>query len=48
MGSRDAGSEKTERFLILTTAAFAVWNAGAAVAYGVLASVAWKRGGIKF
>jgi MFS superfamily sulfate permease-like transporter len=47
-GSRQALSEKAERFLILTTAAFAIWNAGAAVAYGAIASLARKRGWIRF
>jgi MFS superfamily sulfate permease-like transporter len=44
MNSKDAGSEKSERFVVLTTAAFAVWNVGIAVLFGIFAHHAAKRG----
>ncbi len=47
MNSKDAGSEKSERFVVLTTAAFAVWNVGIAVLFGVFAHHAAKRGWMK-
>ena len=34
-GSKDAGPDKVDRFVVLTTAAFAVWNVGIAVAFGL-------------
>ena len=47
MNSKDAGSEKSERFVVLTTAAFAVWNVGIAVLFGIFAHHAAKRGWMK-
>jgi len=47
MGSRDPGPEKMNRFVILTTAAFAVWNLGVAVLFGITAYHAPKRGWLK-
>lgn len=37
LGSRDAGAEKADRFVVLATAAFAVWSVGIAVLFGILA-----------
>jgi len=31
LGSRDVGAEKADRFVVLATAAFAIWNVGVAV-----------------
>ena len=39
--------ERVERFVVLTTAAFAVWNVGAAVAFGFLAYHASRRGWLR-
>jgi len=47
MGSRDPGPEKADRFLVLTTAAFAVINVGIAVIFGFVAYHAAKRGWLK-
>lgn len=47
LGSRDPGREKVDRFVVLTTAAFAVWNVGAAVLFGLVAYHASKRGWLK-
>jgi MFS superfamily sulfate permease-like transporter len=44
VNSKDVGSEKAERFVVLTTAAFAVWNVGIAVLFGIFAHHAAKRG----
>jgi len=47
LGSRDPGSERMDRFLVLTTAAFAVLNVGIAVIFGFTAYHASKRGWLK-
>ncbi len=47
LGSRDPGGEKVDRFVMLTTAAFAVWNVGVAVVFGFVAHHASKRGWLK-
>ena len=47
MSSRDAGPEKADRFVVLTTAAFAVWNAGIAVLFGMAVHWASRRGWFK-
>ncbi|MEW6514236.1 MAG: putative sulfate/molybdate transporter [Pseudomonadota bacterium] len=47
LNSKDVGGEKTERFVVLTTAAFAVWNVGIAVLFGIFAFHAAKRGWMK-
>ncbi len=47
LGAREPGTEKTDRFVVLTTAAFAMWNVGIAVIFGFLAWHAFKRGWIK-
>ena len=47
LGGRDAGSEKADRFVILATAAFAVWNVGIAVLFGMAAYYGTRRGWLK-
>jgi MFS superfamily sulfate permease-like transporter len=47
LGGRDVGSEKVDRFVVLATAAFAVWNVGLAVAFGFLAFHASRRGWLR-
>jgi len=47
LGSRDAGVEKADRFVVLATAAFAIWNVGAAVLFGILAQQASQRGWLR-
>lgn len=47
LGSRDSGAEKADRFVVLATAAFAIWNAGAAVLFGILAHQASQRGWLR-
>jgi MFS superfamily sulfate permease-like transporter len=44
LASKDVGGEKAERFVVLATAALAVWNVGIAVLFGILAFHAAKRG----
>ena len=36
LGSREPGGEKIDRFVVLATAAFAIWNVGIAVLVGIL------------
>ena len=47
LGSRDGGTEKADRFVVLATAAFAIWNVGAAVLFGILAHQASQRGWLR-
>lgn len=47
MGSRDPGPEKVDRFVVLATAAFAVWHVGVAVLFGIAAYHASRRGWLK-
>ncbi|MBE0612840.1 MAG: sulfate transporter [Burkholderiales bacterium] len=47
LGSRDSGAEKTDRFVVLATAAFAIWNVGTAVLFGILAHHAAQRGWLR-
>lgn len=47
LNSKDAGADKVDRFVVLTTAAFAVWNVGIAVLFGILAFHAAQRGWMK-
>jgi hypothetical protein len=47
LNSKETGPEKVDRFVVLATAAFAVWNVGIAVVFGVLAYNASKRGWLK-
>ncbi len=47
LNSKEAGPDKVDRFVVLTTAAFAVWNVGVAVLFGVLAFNASKRGWLR-
>jgi len=47
LGSRDSGAEKADRFVVLATAAFAIWNVGAAVLFGILAHQASQRGWLR-
>lgn len=48
LGSREPGAEKTDRFVVLATAAFAIWNVGAAVVFGILAHHGAKRRWLRF
>ena len=41
------GGEKAERFVVLATAGIALWHAGLAVLFGVLAHHAAKRGWVR-
>lgn len=47
LGSKEAGADKVDRFVVLATAAFAVWNVGIAVVFGFLAFNASRRGWIR-
>ena len=47
LGSRDAGAEKADRFVVLATAAFAIWNVGIAVLFGILVHHAARRGWLR-
>ncbi len=47
LGSRDSGVEKADRFVVLATAAFAIWNVGAAVLFGILVHQASQRGWLR-
>ncbi len=47
LGSRDAGAEKADRFVVLATAAFAIWNVGVAVVFGILVHHASRRGWLR-
>ena len=47
LGSRDAGAEKADRFVVLATAAFAIWNVGVAVVFGILVDHASRRGWLR-
>lgn len=47
LGSRDPGPEKADRFVVLATAAFAMWNVGIAVVFGFVAYHASRRGWLK-
>jgi MFS superfamily sulfate permease-like transporter len=47
LGSRDSGAEKADRFVVLATAAFAIWNVGVAVLFGILAHQATRRGWLR-
>ncbi|MBX3591451.1 MAG: benzoate/H(+) symporter BenE family transporter [Burkholderiaceae bacterium] len=47
LGSRAEGGQKAERFVVLATAGIAVWHAGLAVLFGVLAHHAAKRGWVR-
>jgi MFS superfamily sulfate permease-like transporter len=47
LGSRDTGAEKADRFVVLATAALAIWNVGLAVLFGILAHHASRRGWLR-
>jgi MFS superfamily sulfate permease-like transporter len=47
LGAKDSGTDKADRFVVLTTAAFAVWNVGIAVVFGVLVHHAVRRGWLR-
>lgn len=47
LNSKDSGGDKVDRFVVLTTAAFAMWNVGIAVLFGILAFHAARRGWMK-
>jgi MFS superfamily sulfate permease-like transporter len=48
LGGRPQDQERGGRFVVLSTAAFAMWNVGAAVIFGALIHYAAKRDWIKF
>ncbi len=47
LGSRDSSTEKADRFVLLATAAFAIWHAGVAVLFGIATHHAARRGWIR-
>jgi MFS superfamily sulfate permease-like transporter len=47
LGSRESGEVKVDRFVVLATAAFAMWNVGAAVLFGIAAHQASRRGWLR-
>lgn len=47
LAGRDPGPEKVDRFVVLATAVFAMWNVGIAVIFGFLAYHASRRGWLK-
>lgn len=47
LNSKESGPDKVDRFVVLTTAAVAMWNVGIAVVFGVLAFNASRRGWLK-
>jgi hypothetical protein len=47
LGGHEAGGEKIDRFVVLATAAFAIWNAGVAGVFGIAAYHASKRGWLR-
>jgi len=47
LGAKDSGIGKLDRFVVLTTAAFAVWNVGIAVVFGILVHHAARRGWLR-
>jgi MFS superfamily sulfate permease-like transporter len=47
LGSRDTGTEKADRFVVLATAALAIWNVGVAVLFGILVHHASRRGWLR-
>ena len=47
LGSREVGGEKIDRFVVLATAAFTIWNVGLAVLFGIAAYRASKRGWLR-
>ncbi len=47
LGSRDSGAEKSDRFVVLATAALAIWNVGVAVVFGILVHHAARRGWLR-
>jgi MFS superfamily sulfate permease-like transporter len=48
LGSRDSGTEKADRFVLLATAAIAIVNVGLAVLFGIAAHHAARRGWVRF
>lgn len=48
LGSREPGPDKVDRFVMLATAALAVFNVGIAVIFGILGYHASRRGWLKF
>lgn len=47
LGSRDAGSDKADRFVVLATAAIAMVNVGLAMVFGIAAHYAARRGWLR-
>ncbi len=47
LGSRDSSAEKADRFVVLATAALAIWNVGAAVLFGIVVHHASQRGWLR-
>ena len=48
LSSRDPHGQKEDRFVVIATAAFAVFHVGVAVLFGIAAHVASRRGWLKF
>jgi MFS superfamily sulfate permease-like transporter len=47
LNGKDAGTDKVDRFVVLTTAAFAIWNVGLAVLFGMATYHPSKRGWLR-
>jgi MFS superfamily sulfate permease-like transporter len=47
LGGKDGTHDKADRLVVLTTAAFAIWNVGIAVLFGIFVYHASKRGWIR-
>jgi predicted benzoate:H+ symporter BenE len=47
LGGKDAGHDKADRLVVLTTAAITIWNVGIAVLFGIFVYHASKRGWVK-
>ena len=47
IGGKEAGHDKADRLVVITTAAFAIWNVGIAVLFGIFVYHASKRGWLR-
>jgi len=47
LGSRDTGSDKADRFVVLATAAIAILHVGIAMLFGIAAHYASRRGWLR-
>jgi MFS superfamily sulfate permease-like transporter len=47
LNGKNTNTDKVDRFVVLTTAAFAIWNVGIAVLFGMAAYHASKRGWLR-